>query len=149
MSARRVAGRFIRGLKPEYFETYSEEFVQNFMKPRRGKGKAWLRPVLGARQVAELRKETLMSGKAWPYEKEKKPRPLRVVKKSHKHILTEPERKALIEESLKDMDERIEAHKKALRDARPRKRTLYHWLDLAKEEDQLNAEAVKAAGKKK
>ena len=57
MEVRRIAGRLIKGLKPEYLEAYNEEFVQKFLRPIKVEGKRYRkRPLLGARQVAELRK---------------------------------------------------------------------------------------------
>ena len=38
-SVRRIAGRLVRGIKPEYFEAYNEEFVQTFLKPRKVGGR--------------------------------------------------------------------------------------------------------------
>eukprot|EP00954_Amorphochlora_amoebiformis_P002317 182040-Amorphochlora_amoeboformis.AAC.1 len=109
MSVRRLAGRIVKGLKPEYFESYNEEFVQKFLRPQKiPDSRKWRRPVLGGRQVAELRKECLVAGNAWPYEKERKPQALRVKRKGRKHLLSKPEREARIAENLVGMEERIE-----------------------------------------
>mmetsp|Transcript_18831 Transcript_18831/g.46181 ORF Transcript_18831/g.46181 Transcript_18831/m.46181 type:complete len:149 (-) Transcript_18831:208-654(-) len=128
-TVRRIAGRLVRGIKPEYLMTYNQSFVDEFLKPRM-RNRRKCAPKLGARQVAELRKEVIMAGGTWPYEKQKRPQALRITFKGHKHKLSETERKAMIEENLKDMDEKIAAHKKALRDARPRKGTFYEALNL-------------------
>jgi hypothetical protein len=165
---RRIAGRLVKGLEPRYLESYHEEFVNKFLKATRvPDSKKWKSPILGPRQVAELRKvghfaapdafpppliyaipskENLMAGKAWPYEKKRKPQPLYVKRKSHRHILGKEERDATIAKNLEDMDERIAAHKKALRDAKPRMDTWYTALNLADHEPAL---LNKSKGKKK
>eukprot|EP00466_Bigelowiella_natans_P020766 jgi/Bigna1/89562/estExt_fgenesh1_pg.C_510123 len=147
-SVRKICGKVVKGIKPQYLTAFHQEFVDTFLKPRRGKNGVWFRPVLGAMQVAALRKETLMEHGVWPYEKERRPQQLRVKFKGRRHELGKEERQAMIEENLKDMDEKIAAHKKELRDARPKMDTMYNAMKLFEIEPAL-LEKEKGGKKKK
>lgn len=119
--------------------------MREFLKPRKiPNSKAWMRPILGARQVAALRKQTILSGGFWPYEKRRRPQPLHVKRKGHKNEHGREEREARIAEALKDQDERIAEMQAEIRANKPRNRNWFELLDLQRFDKQ-----AAGGGKKK
>jgi len=84
------------------------------------------RATLSARQVALLRKQTLLAGREWPFDPPRLQRQP-VLLKGHVFENRKIERLKKIEENMKNMPKKVEEYRKAMRARRPR-RDDFMWL---------------------
>lgn len=86
---------------------------EGFLPTQTPEGK-WKKPTLSRRKIAKMRKDTLLRGEEWPWEKESKrvPGAGPVRRKGKKVELTRAARLLRIEEKMKSMPEKLEAHKR-------------------------------------
>ncbi|KAI3437914.1 hypothetical protein D9Q98_000359 [Chlorella vulgaris] len=86
------------------------------IKWQRTQSGVWRKPAISAKNLARLRRETLLEGGEWPYEKPvvetKRRKP-----KGHKHDREKPQREAAIQKKLEVVDERIAEYRKSQHEA--------------------------------
>lgn len=87
----------------------------------------WLRPEKSRRQLADLRKRTILAGGVWEHD-----RPLRPVvevrRKGHKHERGRAEREAKIAKAMEEMPARVEEYRKKRAARRVNTETWSHLL---------------------
>ncbi|PSC70680.1 hypothetical protein C2E20_5883 [Micractinium conductrix] len=71
------------------------------------KGGAWIKPSISAKNVARLRREALVAGEEWTYDKPAAEPAKRRRPKGHKHDREKPLREAAIQAKLAEADKRI------------------------------------------
>uniref|UniRef100_A0A061R0U9 MRPL25 domain-containing protein n=1 Tax=Tetraselmis sp. GSL018 TaxID=582737 RepID=A0A061R0U9_9CHLO len=74
----------------------------------------WRKPAISAKNVARLRKEDLLAGKEWPYEKPRSDPPYKQPKGHKRHKELE-QRAKKVEEKLASMDDKIAQYRESVR----------------------------------
>lgn len=81
------------------------------LKPQKVNG-LWRKPAISAKNVARLRRESLLAGEQWQFEEEKKPRPYKKPK-GHKVDRLKQIRLVEIEENMKNMPQKIAKYRES------------------------------------
>lgn len=80
-------------------------------KPQKVNG-VWRKAVLSPLAAARLRKQYILEGREWPYEKPpSEPKPIKC--KGHKHDKLKAQRVATIEKNMEEMPQRIAAYRES------------------------------------